>query len=166
LKLLKPGIQILVIAAVAFAIWRYLFPPPEKVIGRKLEALAKTISENPQGNISRVANVNRIGSFFHPNVSINLEGFGRDVSSVQGRGELEQMAMGVRQNNFVVSVQFSNLHIEVDPGKTTATALVAAEVKLNDQTEPVVQDIRLTFEKYDRAWLIRSADPAKTLKIE
>jgi hypothetical protein len=165
-KFLKPALQILVLAVIAFAIWRYLFPPPEKVIRRKVEALAQTISENPQGNISRVANVNRIGGFFHPNVSINLEGFGREVSSVSGRGELEQMAMGVRQNNFRIVVKFSNIHVEVDPDKTRALAIVTAEVRLNDQAEPVVQDIRLGFEKYDRAWLIRSAEPAKAFKIE
>jgi hypothetical protein len=165
-KLLKPALQFLVLAIIAFVVWKFLFPPPEKVIRRKLEALAETISENPQGNISRVANVNRVGSYFHPNVSINLQGFGRDVSSVQGRGELEQMAMGVRQNNFRITVKFSNIHVMVDPSETSASAVVTAEVTLNDQAEPVVQDVRLGFEKYDRAWLIRTAEPAKAFKVE
>lgn len=166
MKLIKPAVQLLVIAVIGFALWRFLFPSPEKVIHGKIEALAKTVSENPQGNISRVGNVSRIGGFFHPNVSISLEGFGREVSSVQGRGDLEQMAMGVRQNNFRIALQFSNIRIEVDPDGTKATAFVAAEVTLNDQKEPVVQDIRLGFEKFDRAWLIRSAEPSKAFKIE
>jgi hypothetical protein len=166
LKFLKPALQFLVLAVIAFLVWRYLFPSPEKVIRRKIEALEKTVSENPQGNISRVANANRIGAFFHPNVAINLEGFRRNVSSVQGRGELEQMAMGARQNGFSVTVRFSNIHIEVDPDKTSATALVAAEVTVNDQAEPAVQDLRLGFEKSERAWLIRTVEPAKTFKVE
>jgi hypothetical protein len=165
-KYLKPILQLAVLAVVAFTVWRFLFPSPEKVIAKKLQALAATISENPQGNISRVANVNRIGSFFHPNVSINLEGFGREAGSVQGRGELEQMALGARQNNLRISVQFSAIHIVVGAEGTNATALVTAEVKQNDQSEPVVQDIRFIFEKFDRAWLIHSATPAKSLKIE
>jgi hypothetical protein len=165
-KALKPVVQLLILAVIAFALWHYLFPPPERVIEKKLQALAETVSQNPEGNISRVANVNRIGNFFHPNVTINLEGFGREASSIQGRGELEQNAMGIRQNNFRIKVIFSNLHIAVGPEKTNATALVTAEVTLNDQKEPIVQDIRLVFEKFDRAWLIRSATPAKALKIE
>lgn len=151
---------------VAVLVWRFLFPAPEKVIQKKLEKLAQTVSENPQGNISRVANVNRIGSFFHPNVSINLDGFGREVSSVQGRGELEQMALGVRQNNFRVSVRFSTVHVIVGPEKTNATAIVGAEVKINDQAEPIVQDLRVSFEKMDRAWLIRGIAPTKAFKVE
>jgi len=165
-KALKPVLQLLIVGAVAFAVWRYLFPPPERLIEKKLRALAEIVSQNPEGNISRVANVNRIGNFFHPNVTINLEGFGREAASIQSRGELEQNAMGIRQNNFRIKVIFSNLHIAVDPERTNATALVTAEVTLNDQKEPIVQDIRLVFEKLDRTWLIRSATPAKALKIE
>lgn len=163
---LKPILQVLIAGAVGFAIWYYLFPPPEKVIEKKLNALAETISQDPQGNISKAANVNRIGNFFHPNVTINLEGFGRDVSSVQGRGELEQMAMAVRQNNFRISVVFSDIHITVGPEKTNANVIVTAEVKVNDQKDPVMQDIRLQFEKLDRAWVISAVTPAKALKIE
>jgi hypothetical protein len=165
-KAFKPVTQLLILVIVAFAVRHYLFPPPERVIEKKLKALAETVSQNPEGNISRVANVSRMGNFFHPNVTINLEGFGREAASIQGRGELEQNAMGIRQNNFRIKVIFSNPHITVGPEKTNATALVTAEVTLNDQKEPIVQDIRLVFEKLDRAWLIRSATPAKALKIE
>ncbi len=166
MKALRPLLQLLIVGAIAFVVWHYLFPPPEQVIEKKLKALAENVSQNPEGNISRVANVNRIGSFFHPNITINLEGFGREAASIQGRGELEQSAMGIRQNNFRIKVIFSNAHITVGAEKTNATALVTAEVTLNDQKEPVVQDIRLEFEKFDRAWLIRSATAAKALKIE
>jgi hypothetical protein len=165
-KPLKTLVWLLILAAIAFALWHYLFPPPERVIEKKLKALAETVSQNPEGNISRLANVNRIGSFFHPNVTISLEGFGREAASIQGRGELEQNAMGIRQNNFRIKVNFPKAHIAVSPERTNATALVTAEVTLNDQKEPIVQDIRLEFEKFDRTWLIRSATPAKALKIE
>ncbi len=166
MKQFRPIWQLLVVAALAFALWHFLFPPPEKVIEKKLYALAATISQNPEGNLSRVANVSRVGNFFHPNVTINLEGFGREAAALQGRGEVEQAAMGIRQNNFRISVIFSAIHITVGPEQTNAMAIVTAEVKINDQREPVIQDIRLSFEKMDRSWLIRSATPAKDLKIE
>ena len=166
MKTVKPFLQLLIVAIVGLAVWHYLFPAPEKVIEKKLNSLAELISQNPQGNISKAANVNRIGNFFHPNVSINLEGFGREVSSLQGRSEIEQTAMAVRQNNFRISVSFPAIHITVGPEKTNAQAIVTAEVILNDQKEPIIQDIRLEFEKLDRSWLIRSATPAKGLKIE
>lgn len=162
----KPLFWLLVLALAAWGVRHFFFPPPERVIRQRLEKLAAAISEQPTGNISKVANVNRIGSFFHPNVTINLEGFGRDLSSVQGRGELEQMAMGVRQNGRVLNVHFSNLHVQTERGSTNASALVTAEVSVKDQNEPMVQDVRLNFERMDRAWLIRSAEPMKSFKVE
>ncbi|HTG45958.1 MAG TPA: hypothetical protein VK633_15670 [Verrucomicrobiae bacterium] len=166
MKFAQPILKFALLIVVAVGLWIFLFPAPEKVIRKKLEKLAQTVSENPQGNISRVANVNRIGSFFHPKISINLEGFGREVASINGRGELEQMALGVRQNNFRISVRFSTIHIVVDADESNATAIVGAEVKLNEQAEPIVQDLHVRLEKVDRAWLIRSVEPAKAFKVE
>ena len=91
---------------------------------------------------------------------------GQAYAMLGGAALMMTIAMGIRQNNFRIKVLFSNLHITVGPEKTNATALVTAEVTLNDQKEPIVQDIRLGCEKLDRAWLIRSAAPAKALKIE
>jgi hypothetical protein len=165
-KLARPLFPLVLLAAGLWSAWHFFFPPPEKVIQKRLQKLAAAISENPQGNIGKVANVNRIGSFFHPNVSLNVEGFGREFSTVQGRGELEQMAMGARQNGIGVEVLFSNIHVRAQRGDTNATAVVTAEVRLNGQKEPIVQDIRLGFEYLDRTWLIRSVNPLKTLKVE
>src|SRR4051812_37353881 len=157
MKLPKAIFWILLLGLAGWAVWYFVFPPPERVIRQRLEKLAVSISQQPQGNISKLANVNYIGSFFHPNVSINVEGFGRDLSSISGRGELEQMALGARESGVQVHVEFSNLHIEAARGDTTANALITAEVTLNDQKQPIVQDLRLTFEKLDRKWLILSA---------
>ena len=166
MKVAKPVFWVLLAALAGWAVWNLFFQPPARIIEKRLEKLAAAISENPQGNISKVANANRIGSFFHPNVSISLEGFGRDVASIQGRGELEQMAMGARQRDLQLQVQFSNMHIQAERGETNASALVTVEVRLNDQRDPVVQDVRLSWEKMDGSWVIRSAEPMKDLKLK
>jgi hypothetical protein len=164
LKSLRSIITLLAIGAIAFGIYYWLFPPPEKVIRKRLTKLAETISSRPQGNIATVANVTRIGSFFHPNVSITVEGYGVDLGSVQGRGELEQVAMAARQKVGSLSVEFYNIAIQVLPNKTNATVTATAIIKLNGDANANVQEIQLSFEKLDRDWLIRSAAPAKSLK--
>jgi hypothetical protein len=166
MKLPKAIFWILLLGFVSWGLWYFVFPPPEKVIRQRLSKLAAAISEQPQGNISKIANVSHIGSFFHPNVSLNVEGFQRDVSSISGRGELEQMALGARQNGVAVHVEFSNLHIQAVRGETNASALITAEVVLNEQKEPIVQDLRVNFEKLDRKWLIRSVEPTKGFKVQ
>lgn len=165
MKSIRTLITVLAVGAMAFGIYYLLFPPAEKVIRKRLTRLAEAISIRPQGNIAKMANVNKIGSFFHPNVSITVEGFGTELASVQGRNELTQVAHAARQRLGGISVEFYNVEIIVS-GETNATATVTAMIKLNDDPNANVQDVQLTFEKHDRDWLIRSAAPSKSLKLQ
>jgi hypothetical protein len=164
LKSLRTIITLLAIGAIGFGIYYWLFPPPEKVIRKRLTNLSEAISARPQGNIATVANVNRIASFFHPNVSISVEGYGADLGSIQGRGELQQTALAARQRVGSISVEFYNINIIVGPSETNATVTATGIIKLNDDANANVQEIQLSFEKLDRDWLIRSATPSKSLK--
>ena len=155
---MRPIINLIAVAAIAFGVYYFLFPPPEKVIRKRISKLAHAISARPEGNIATVANVNRIGSFFHPNVSITVEGFGTEFASVQGRGELQQMAMAARQRVGIVSVEFFNVQVDVT-GKTNASATATVLVKLSNDNNPITQEIQLQFERLGRDWLIRSANP-------
>lgn len=166
MKSVRTIITLLAVAAIGFGIFYWLFPPPEKVIRKKLTRLAESISSRPEGNIATMANVNRIGSFFHPNVTISVEGYGADLTSVQGRGELQQAALAARQRLGSISVEFYNVEILVAPGKTNATVSATAIVKINDDANAQVQDMKFEFETYDRDWLIRSASPSKSLKVQ
>src|SRR5687768_11280810 len=129
---------------------------------KNLKSLAEAISAKPQGNIATIANANKIGSFFHPNVSIVVQGFGQaaDLGSVSGRGELQQTAMAARQRLSSVIVEFYNIEILVR-GKTNATASATALVRINDDNNATSQQVQLQFEKVGRDWLIRSASPQK-----
>ena len=155
---MRPIINLIAVAAIAFGLYYFLFPPPDKVIRKRIAKLGQAISARPEGNIATVANVNRIGSFFHPNVSITVEGFGTEFASVQGRGELQQMAMAARQRVGVVSVEFFNVQVDV-AGRTNASATATVLVKLSNDNNPITQEIQLQFERLGREWLIRSANP-------
>jgi hypothetical protein len=166
LKSLRTIITLVALGAIAFGLYYWLFPPPEKVIRKRLAKLSEAVSARPQGNIATVANVNRIGSFFHPNVSIGVEGYGADLGSVQGRSELQQAALAARQRVGSISVEFYNINITVGPSETNANATATAIIKLNDDANANVQEVQLAFEKVDRDWLIRSASPSKSLKLQ
>lgn len=161
MKTVKPILTILALAAIGFGIYYYFFPPLEKVIRGRFENLAKAVSSRPSGNIATIANVNKVGSFFHPNVAITVQGFGQDLASVQGRGELQQMALAARQRVGSVSVEFYNIKVQPGPEKTNATATATALVKLNDDPNAMVQEVQVQFEKLGRDWLIRSVTPSK-----
>ena len=166
MKSIRTIVTVFAIAAIGFGIYYWLFPPPEKVIRKKLTKLAEAISSKPEGNISTMANVNRIGSFFHPNVTISVEGYGVELGAVNGRGELQQAALAARQRLGAISVEFYNVEVLVGAGKTNATATATVLVKINNDPNAQVQEIKLEWEKYDRDWMIRSATPSKSLKLQ
>lgn len=166
MKAVRPIVSFLALAAIAFGIYYFLFPPPEKVIRSRIQKLAEAISSKPSGNIAMVANVNRISSFFHPNVTITVEGFGVEFTSINGRGELQQVALTARQRLGGISVEFYNIDVIVGPDEASATATATALIKIGGDNNPITQDVRLTFEKDGRDWLIRSAVPQKSLKPE
>ena len=52
MKLLRPALQLFILGGLAFVIWYYFFPPPERVIRQSLADLAAT---NPKGFAKVVA---------------------------------------------------------------------------------------------------------------
>ena len=159
MKSIKPILYLILLGVAAFLVWYFVFPPPEKVIKKRLEKLAAAISATPSGNISIMANVNSIASFFHPEVSISLEGFGRDVQSVQGRGEIQRMALGARQQVGRIEVRFYNIDVMVNESRTGAEVLMTALVNIGDQTDAMIQNLKMQMELVDKKWVIRSVMP-------
>lgn len=161
MKLLRPALQLFILGGLAFVIWYYFFPPPERVIRQSLADLAAEVSESPQGNIARVANVNSIASHFHPEVVLDLSGFGRGVETISSRGELQRMAMAARQNLESLDVKFNNVHVQVAPDRQSARVNLTAVVRIQDLRDPAVQDIVISFENHEGDWLIRGIQPVQ-----
>ena len=161
MKLLRPALQLFILGGIAFAIWYYFFPPPERIIRQNLEGLAAEVSESPQGNIARVANVNSISSYFHPEVVLDLQGFGRGIEVISSRGELQRMAMAARQNVESLNVKFNNVHIQVAEDGQSARVNLTAVVRIDTMQDPAVQDINVRFENHEGDWLIRSIQPVQ-----
>ena len=163
MKYLKPALELLLLGGVAFLIWYFFFPPPERVIRKNLAGLAEEVSERPQGNIATMANVNSIAGYFHPQVSLNLQGFGRGVEVISSRGEVQRMALAARQQVGWLEVEFNNVHVQVAEDQQSARVNLTALVRFEGQEQPLVQDVRVEFEKMDRDWLIRSIQPIQLI---
>lgn len=164
MKYARPAIQFLLFAVAAAALWYFFFPSPERVIRKRITQLQEAVSANPSGNIAAVANVNRIAGFFHPDVVLDLSGFGRDVAAISSRSELRRLAMAARQNLQYLEVSLNNVHIQLAEDEQSARVNLTAVVRLEPgQEEPAVQDIKLLFENTEGDWLIRSIEPIRPL---
>lgn len=145
---------------VAFAIWWSFFPSAERAIKKRIDKLASLVSADVSGsNIKRVANATRIADLFASDVVIRADAFSNQSEVVSGRDSIQQALLAARGAIQQVEVKFYNLAIEVDPvTKTNASVALTALVRLNNQNDPFVGDVKLLMRKEGRAWLITSAE--------
>jgi hypothetical protein len=151
-----------VLAAAGIVIWWFFFPSPERAIKKRLTRLSEVISADvSNSNIKRVANVNQLASFFSADVAIDASSVSRYNELITGRDELTQAIMAARTMVQKIEAKFYNIEIEVDESRKNATVELTALVKLNNQEDPFLGDVKLTMRKEDRQWMISSVAPAR-----
>src|ERR1700757_5055574 len=91
-------ILLLGLAAVGFWLWTVFFPNPQQVIRNRLNTLARLASFSPgEGNIMRVAKIQKLGTLFDENVQITVDVPGVEPHTFGNREELMQMAMAANR---------------------------------------------------------------------
>lgn len=162
MKLLRSILALLLVGGLAFAIWWYFFPSPERAIKKRLNKLSELISADVSGsNIKRVANINRIINYFSRDVTVRADAVSRYSEVISGRDSLMQGLMGARTQLQRVEARFYNLAVQVDQTGTNATVLLTALVRLNNQEDPFLGDAKVLMRKEEGKWLITSAEPIK-----
>ena len=159
---------VLAVALVAFGVWIWtvLFPSPEKVIRKRLTELARTVSFSPnEGNLVRIAGAQNLAFFFSTNVEVNIDVPGRVQHNLMGRAEITQAAPGARSTVNGLDVKFPDIVVTVAPGKQSAEVDLTVEVKIANERDPIVQEMKFTLQKTDGEWLVTRVETVRTLSI-
>jgi hypothetical protein len=151
--------------ALGFWGWRFLHRSPERVIRRELAELARTacIPAN-EGNLPRLANAQKLASFFTTDVEIDFDLRGRFSQTISGRSELQEKALAARAALSGLTVEFLDINVTVAPDGQSATADLTAKASLPGDTVPQVEEVKVDFKKVDGDWLIQHAENVKTLR--
>jgi hypothetical protein len=161
---LRLGLLAAVIAAGLWS-WTVLFPSPEKVIRNRLVKLASLASfTSNEGNIARVANIERMGTFFAGNIEVVIDIPGVETHSFTRREELQQAAMQARSVVGALQVEFPDIHITLAPDKQSAVADVTLKAKVSGQNELIVQELAISLSKTNHDWLVTRVETVKTLQ--
>ncbi|MGV3773316.1 MAG: nuclear transport factor 2 family protein [Verrucomicrobiales bacterium] len=162
MKIAKVIAFVVLLGIAGFAVKYYFFPDPERVIRKELAELAEAMNRETSGNISTLANANSIAGHFTSDVTINIEG--RFAHTLQGRDELLQMAMAARSRVGRINLTFTDMHVMVDPGGETARVHLTALVRINNEPDLYVQELKMQLRKLERDWLIAFIEPARQPK--
>jgi hypothetical protein len=159
---------VLTAALIAFGVWMWtvLFPSPEKVIRKRLVELTRTVSFSPnEGNLARLAGAQNLAFFFSTNIEVNIDVPGHERHNFVGRAEITQAAVASRAAAGGLTVKFPDINITVASDKQSAVADLTVEVRISNQRDPIVQEMKFTLQKTDGQWLIMRIETVRTLSI-
>lgn len=151
-------------ALLAAAIW-LLRPTDEKVIKRRLTELAALGSFTPEESALRRAMVpNQLRDYFTPEVSVNIDVPGAPPQSINGRAELIQVAQGFRHAARRAKLQLLDITVKAGTDAGSAVATMTLLVDVNNEKNFVSQELKITFRKLERRWLIERVETIRTLR--
>ena|ERR1700733_10899555 len=157
---------ILLAAIVALGVWLWLilFPSPEKAVRKQLTKLAKTVSFSPtENNLAKIADAESVANFFSTNVEILINAPEHEPINFSSRAEITQAALLSRQTVNSLEVKFPDINVTVAPDKNSATADVTVEANVSGEHDAILQEVKFTFEKNGRKWLIKKIETVRVL---
>lgn len=159
----------LTIIIIALAVWTWLtfFPGPEQAIRRRLAEVAQLASfAGNEGQIAKVANAQKLTTFFTPDIEISVDVPGIQRQKLAGQDDLLKAAMAVRTYLSSLKVELLDINITFAPGKASAIANLTLKVMANGEKDFTPQELKFTLKKIKGEWLIRQAETVRTLSQE
>ncbi|MFO1488066.1 MAG: hypothetical protein U1F65_06280 [Verrucomicrobiota bacterium] len=145
-------------------LWTVCFPSPEKVIRKRLVALAATASFAAEdGMIARGYRAEKLAGFFAPDAEIKIEVKGVEPLHVTGRDEVTQLALLAARQLKGLKVEFLDINIVLGPDQQTAKANLTARLAVSGQRDFEIVELNFSLKKVERAWLIQQVESVKTL---
>ncbi len=164
MKLVSRILGVLVIAAILAGGWWLFFPSPERVIRKNLNELAQAVSFGAnEAPLAQLANATKVTSYFTGDAQVVVDVPGYSRMTFSGMEELRPAALRARQTLSSLKVNFVDISVTVPDSKQTAVADVTAKAVIPGERDFEIQELKFTFRKVGRNWLIRRAETAKTL---
>jgi len=162
-QLAKPAV-VLLIAIVAFAVWRGRASGDERAIRDRIEALRSEINAITTDGLGKAARAAKIGSFFTEDGTVEL---GEGSPPIHGRDTLMGMAARLQPRTAAFRMDLDDIGVELAPGATTAdVTLTASFIRRSMSTGEESRDAReyvLIFVKADGTWRISKITAIDTL---
>ncbi|HEX3798666.1 MAG TPA: hypothetical protein VH413_08190 [Verrucomicrobiae bacterium] len=159
---------VVLLIAVGAGFWLYtvLFPNPQQAVRNHLNKVARLASFSPSdGNLSRMANVERLGTLFARDVQVVVDIPGYESHTFSNREELMQAAALTKRFAGGLKAEFLDMNIEMGAGNDSALVDLTLKAKVSTESDLIVQELKFTLKKSDGgSWLITRVETIKTLK--
>ena len=143
--------------------WHRFFPGPDQQIRKRIAEFERYAGIGPtESNLARLANAQRLTTFFTTNAQVTIDLPGRFQGTFSGREQLLEAAGGARANLHSLIVEFLDVVVQVNPDKQTAIVTLTAKATMPGENVPEVQPLKAELQKVEGEWLINRAETVKT----
>ena len=164
MKLISQLLILAILAALGFWLWTVFFPSPEKVIRKNFAGLATDVSFTPdQNNLVKIAHAQSVAGFFTSNIVVNITIPGHEQQIIVGQDQINQAVLAAHQMVSSLQVRFPDVNVTVAPDKQSATADVTVEADVSGEKRAVIQEMKFSFQKVERDWLIDRVDTVQVI---
>ena len=156
---------VILAALVAVGIWGWgvFFPSPERIIRKRLNAMAKAASfSSKEGLVAKAWNASMVADYFTEEAQVTLKGPGIQ-HTISGRAELLQAVAHARSAVSSLSIEFPDIKVTVAPDGASAVVNLTARGKVSGERDAYLQELRMQMIKVNRDWLINQVETVKTL---
>jgi hypothetical protein len=148
------------------AVWFYhrFFPSPEVIIRKELGEMAVLASfKGNEAPLVQMSHSQKLSAYFTSDATVGVDIPNRGRQTFTGRDTVLQAAMGARTFLGGLKVDLSGIEVRVNPAKTSATANFTAQAGTPADKYFLIQELKATFQKVDREWLVSGIETVKTL---
>jgi len=164
---MKITFRLILLAALAGLgvwLWMIFFPSPEKIIRQRLGKVASEVSfAADEGTLARLASAENLANYFTTNVEVNIDTREGDRQEFIGRAQITRAALAARSQLGSLKVKFLDVVVTVAQGKQSATSDLTVDANISGQPEAFVQEVKITFQKFNGQWLITRVETIRTL---
>ncbi len=156
---------ILVAGLVAVGLWSWgaFFPSPEKIIRKRLNAMAKAASfSSKEGLLAKAWNAGTVADYFTEDVQVTLDAPGAPLT-INGRAELLQAVARARSAVSSLTIEFPDIKVTVAPDGASAVVNLTARGKVSGERDSYFQELKMQMIKVKGDWLISQVESVKTL---
>ena len=144
--------------------WTWLFPSDEAQIAALLERIADGVSSGAsEGDVGRLARAASLRDEFAPDVLVDA---GPPFQRLQGREAIIGAAARASGRVRNLDVSFPDVSIVVAPDRQSASAVVTAEARFDDESGRVLdaRELDIGFLRPDGTWMISAVTVVRPLQ--
>ena len=166
MKKLKLILSIAGVAVIAWIGYRHFFPDEERRIRKMLDGVTEAATIHSELNmLGKVAAASTLAGYFSSDAVIQLAGVGYGAESVDGRDELQRMAIAAFSQVQRLEARIYDVLVTLNPDKTSAEVRLTALAHVDSETDPILQELTMSVRKIEGDWLITNVRTIRTLGL-